>query len=113
MEGDSFVQTLSMPGVVKVYCVHSRPDFSLPWQRNRQVSSHSTGFMIDGGGDKRWLLTNAHSVEYHSQVPLILAHSSILRHSTSTDPSLSMVSAAGANTPLQAAQQYVMVKAAT
>ncbi len=63
-----FLQTLSMPGVVKVYCVHSRPDFSLPWQRNRQVSSHSTGFMIDGGEDKRWLLTNAHSVEYHSQV---------------------------------------------
>lgn len=24
--------------------------------------------MIDGGEDKRWLLTNAHSVEYHSQV---------------------------------------------
>lgn len=62
------MQTLSMPGVVKVFCVHSRPDFSLPWQRNRQVSSHSTGFMIDGGEDNRWLLTNAHSVEYHSQV---------------------------------------------
>lgn len=50
--------------VVKVYCLHSEPNFSLPWQRARQYSSFSTGFVIQG----RALLTNAHSVAYHTQV---------------------------------------------
>ena len=59
-----------MDAVVKVYCVHTEPNYSLPWQRKRQFASTSTGFLIDAGGDgQRWLLTNAHSVEYHSQVP--------------------------------------------
>ena len=55
--------------MVKVYCVHTEPNYSLPWQRKRQYASTSTGFMVTAqeGGD-RWLLTNAHSVEYHSQV---------------------------------------------
>ncbi|CAA6670070.1 unnamed protein product [Spirodela intermedia] len=41
-----------MDAVVKVFCVHTEPNFSLPWQRKRQV------------------LTNAHSVEHHTQVKL-------------------------------------------
>lgn len=58
-----------MDAVVKVYCVHTEPNYSLPWQRKRQFATTSTGFMINtGGGSHRWLLTNAHSVEYHSQV---------------------------------------------
>ncbi|XXG63291.1 hypothetical protein AAC387_Pa05g1522 [Persea americana] len=56
----------SMDAVVKVFCVHSEPNFSLPWQRKRQYSSSSSGFVIGG---KR-VLTNAHSVEHYTQVKL-------------------------------------------
>lgn len=58
-----------MDAVVKVYCVHTEPNYSLPWQRKRQYASTSTGFMVTAQqAGERWLLTNAHSVEYHSQV---------------------------------------------
>lgn len=56
----------SMDTVVKVFCVHTEPNFSLPWQRKRQYSSSSSGFIISG---KR-VLTNAHSVEHYTQVKL-------------------------------------------
>lgn len=62
------VQAHFMDAVVKVYCVHTEPNFSLPWQRKRQYASTSSGFMVLGDYGERWLLTNAHSVEYHSQV---------------------------------------------
>ncbi|KAL1814685.1 hypothetical protein ACET3Z_017259 [Daucus carota] len=55
-----------MEAVVKVFCVHTDPNFSLPWQRKRQYSSSSSGFVIGG----RRVLTNAHSVEHHTQVKL-------------------------------------------
>ena len=58
-----------MNAVVKVLCVHSKPNFSLPWQRKRQFTSTSSGFMVRSEDGQRWLLTNAHSVEYHAQVP--------------------------------------------
>ncbi|KAL1812457.1 hypothetical protein ACET3Z_022522 [Daucus carota] len=54
----------SMEAVVKVFCVHTDPNFSLPWQRKRQYSSSSSGFVIAG----RRVLTNAHSVEHFTQV---------------------------------------------
>ncbi|KAI7739690.1 hypothetical protein M8C21_019639 [Ambrosia artemisiifolia] len=54
----------SMDAVVKVFCVHTEPNFSLPWQRKRQYSSSSSGFIIGG----RRVLTNAHSVEHYTQV---------------------------------------------
>ncbi|KAG8378964.1 hypothetical protein BUALT_Bualt07G0039200 [Buddleja alternifolia] len=56
----------AMDAVVKVFCVHTEPNFSLPWQRKRQYSSSSSGFVIKG----RRVLTNAHSVEHHTQVKL-------------------------------------------
>ncbi|GER38543.1 DegP protease 9 [Striga asiatica] len=56
----------SMDAVVKVFCVHTDPNFSLPWQRKRQYSSSSSGFVIKG----RRVLTNAHSVEHFTQVKL-------------------------------------------
>ncbi len=62
------VQVPFMDAVVKVYCVHTEPNFSLPWQRKRQYASTSSGFMVQSPQGQRWLLTNAHSVEYHSQV---------------------------------------------
>ena len=54
--------------VVKVYCIHTEPNYSLPWQRKRQFSSTSSGFMVKNEQGQRCLLTNAHSVEYHTQV---------------------------------------------
>lgn len=59
-----------MDAVCKVFCVHTEPDMSLPWQRKRQYSSTSSGFVIALEGDRfggKYLLTNAHSVENHSQ----------------------------------------------
>lgn len=56
----------AMDSVVKVFCVHTEPNFSLPWQRKRQFSSSSSGFVISG----RRILTNAHSVEHYTQVKL-------------------------------------------
>ncbi|KAG8638828.1 hypothetical protein MANES_14G068600v8 [Manihot esculenta] len=56
----------AMDAVVKVFCVHTEPNFSLPWQRKRQYSSSSSGFVIGG----RRILTNAHSVEHYTQVKL-------------------------------------------
>ncbi|GLT33296.1 hypothetical protein SLA2020_078980 [Shorea laevis] len=56
----------AMDAVVKVFCVHTEPNFSLPWQRKRQYSSNSSGFIISG----RRVLTNAHSVEHYTQVKL-------------------------------------------
>jgi len=57
-----------MDAVVKIFCTHTEPNYSLPWQRKRQFASTSSGFMVAGEDGQRWLLTNAHSVEYHSQV---------------------------------------------
>ncbi|CAN4115678.1 unnamed protein product [Withania somnifera] len=56
----------AMDAVVKVFCVHTEPNYSLPWQRKRQYSSSSSGFIIKG----RRVLTNAHSVEHYTQVKL-------------------------------------------
>lgn len=57
-----------MDAVVKIFCVHTEPNYSLPWQRKRQYASTSSGFMVETPGGGRGLLTNAHSVEFHSQV---------------------------------------------
>jgi S1-C subfamily serine protease len=37
-----------LDAVVKVYCVHTEPNASLPWQRRRQFSSTSSGFVVAG-----------------------------------------------------------------
>ncbi|KAM7527115.1 hypothetical protein LguiB_030525 [Lonicera macranthoides] len=50
--------------VVKVYCTHTEPDYSLPWQKQRQYTSTGSAFMIGDGK----LLTNAHCVEHNTQV---------------------------------------------
>ncbi|CAI0446105.1 unnamed protein product [Linum tenue] len=50
--------------VVKVYCTHTTPDYCLPWQKQRQFTSTGSAFMIGNGK----LLTNAHCVEYQTQV---------------------------------------------
>ena len=53
-----------------MFCVHSEPNYSLPWQRKRQFSSTGSGFIISG----RRILTNAHCVDHHSQVKLRRRH---------------------------------------
>ena len=58
-----------MNAVVKVFCMHSEPSYSQPWQRESQYSSTSSGFALPG----QMLLTNAHSVECHSQVRVSVA----------------------------------------
>ncbi|KAJ8749892.1 hypothetical protein K2173_013807 [Erythroxylum novogranatense] len=66
-EWESAVKVVpAMDAVVKVFCVHTDPNFSLPWQRKRQYSSSSSGFIVG----RRRVLTNAHSVEHHTQVKL-------------------------------------------
>lgn len=57
---------LVMDAVVKVFCMHTKPNFSLPWQRRKQYKSTSSGFIIEG----RRVLTNAHSVDFYTQVKL-------------------------------------------
>ena len=59
-----------LDSVVKIFCDHSEPNYSLPWQRQRQTSSFCTGFLATGDKDERWILTNAHCVDYPSQVRL-------------------------------------------
>lgn len=53
-----------LDGVVRIYCTHSEPNFSMPWQRLRQESSTSSGFILPN----RQILTNAHAVEYGTVV---------------------------------------------
>jgi hypothetical protein len=57
-------QNTLLDGVVRIYCTHSEPNFSMPWQRLRQVSSTSSGFILPN----RQILTNAHAVEYGTVV---------------------------------------------
>jgi S1-C subfamily serine protease len=51
----------------QVFCTHTEPNFSLPWQRRRQFASTSSGFLVPG----RRVLTNAHSVEFATCVSLM------------------------------------------
>ncbi|RMZ53985.1 hypothetical protein APUTEX25_002562 [Auxenochlorella protothecoides] len=59
-----------MDAVLKVFATHSYPNHELPWQRKQQTHSKSTGFAVAFPGGQRWILTNAHSVSYATQVQL-------------------------------------------
>ncbi|KAF8394501.1 hypothetical protein HHK36_020711 [Tetracentron sinense] len=77
-ESGTIQDTAFLNAVVKVYCTHTAPDYSLPWQKQRQFTStgrHAlssvavnilgySAFMIGDGK----LLTNAHCVEHYTQV---------------------------------------------
>ena len=58
---------LPRPPARQVFATHTKPDFTLPWQRRQQYTSKSTGFAIKSKTGERWLLTNAHSVSYWTQ----------------------------------------------
>lgn len=64
VEMGSFQDSAFLNAVVKVYCTHTAPDYSLPWQKQRQYTSTGSAFMIGDGK----LLTNAHCVEHDTQV---------------------------------------------
>ncbi|CAK9310046.1 unnamed protein product [Citrullus colocynthis] len=64
VEAGNLQDAAFLNAVVKVYCTHTAPDYSLPWQKQRQFTSTGSAFMI---GDGR-LLTNAHCVEHDTQV---------------------------------------------
>lgn len=59
-----------LDSILKIHCTHSEPDFLIPWQRQHQSTSTSSGFVIEistEGGEKiRRVMTNAHSVDYGS-----------------------------------------------
>jgi len=68
-EDEGHVQWDALPAacldsVIKVYCTHVEPNYSLPWQMRHQTSSSSTGFVIDG----QRILTNAHCVDNYAVV---------------------------------------------
>lgn len=50
--------------VIKIYCTFTKPNYSSPWQMERQANATSSGFVIEG---KR-IICNAHGVEFHSSV---------------------------------------------
>ncbi|CAN4101195.1 unnamed protein product [Withania somnifera] len=64
VETGSIQDAAFLNAVVKVYCTHTAPDYSLPWQKQRQYTSTGSAFMIGDGK----LLTNAHCVEHDTQV---------------------------------------------
>ncbi|KAK7277709.1 hypothetical protein RJT34_22724 [Clitoria ternatea] len=64
VEPSNLQDSAFLNAVVKVYCTHTAPDYSLPWQKQRQYTSTGSAFMIEG----RKLLTNAHCVEHDTQV---------------------------------------------
>jgi len=53
-----------LDSVIKLFCTHTEPNYSLPWQFRHQTSSSSTGFLI---GERR-ILTNAHCVDNYAVV---------------------------------------------
>ncbi|KAF3436381.1 hypothetical protein FNV43_RR23473 [Rhamnella rubrinervis] len=64
VESGNLQDAVFLNAVVKVYCTHTAPDYSLPWQKQRQYTSTGSAFMIGDGK----LLTNAHCVEHDTQV---------------------------------------------
>ncbi|XP_062087286.1 protease Do-like 2, chloroplastic isoform X2 [Humulus lupulus] len=64
VEAGNLQDATFLNAVVKVYCTHTEPDYSLPWQKQRQFTSTGSAFMIGDGK----LLTNAHCVEHETQV---------------------------------------------
>lgn len=64
VESGNLQDATFLNAVVKVYCTHTAPNYSLPWQKQRQFTSTGSAFLIGDGK----LLTNAHCVEHDTQV---------------------------------------------
>ena len=67
-----------LDSIVKIHCTHSEPDFLIPWQKQHQSTSTSSGFVVElllpsspddtATSHRQRIMTNAHSVEYGSIV---------------------------------------------
>ena len=62
-----------LDSILKVHCTHSEPDYLIPWQKQHQSTSTSSGFVIqlnlpNSQRPRKAIMTNAHSVEYGSVV---------------------------------------------
>lgn len=57
-----------LDSILKIHCTHSEPDYLIPWQKQQQTSSTSSGFVIDIPGWGKRVMTNAHSVEYGTMI---------------------------------------------
>lgn len=64
-----------LDSIVKVFTVHSRPNYFMPWQQKPQRESTGSGFVVDGNR----ILTNAHVVSDHSFV-LVRRHGTAQKH---------------------------------
>ena len=57
-----------LDSILKVHCTHSEPDYLIPWQKQHQSPSTSSGFVIEIPGVGKRVMTNAHSVEYGTMI---------------------------------------------
>ena len=57
-----------LDSILKIHCTHSEPDYLIPWQKQQQSPSTSSGFVIDIPGVGKRVMTNAHSVEYGTMI---------------------------------------------
>ncbi len=62
--------------VVKISATYRAPDFEAPWRREAPEEFTGSGFVIEATGGERLILTNAHVVEYASQIFVQPARSS-------------------------------------
>ncbi len=61
MDEQEYLMTMTLDSVLKIYAIHSEPDFLIPWQKRHQTTSTSSGFVIDVPGIGLRVMTNAHS----------------------------------------------------
>eukprot|EP00977_Amphora_coffeiformis_P025424 scaffold19753_cov231-Amphora_coffeaeformis.AAC.2 len=57
-----------LDSILKIHCTHSEPDYLIPWQKQHQSPSTSSGFVIEIPGVGKRVMTNAHSVEYGTMI---------------------------------------------
>lgn len=83
-EGNDDDLSSVLDSIVKIHCTHSEPDYLIPWQKQHQSGSFSSGFVISllpnqeddnnhnnehsNSHHNKRIMTNAHAVEYGSMV---------------------------------------------
>ena len=64
--GEDEELSMVLDSIIKIHATHSEPDYTMPWQRQHQSTSTSSGFVICVENMGMRVMTNAHSVEYGS-----------------------------------------------
>eukprot|EP00741_Cyanophora_paradoxa_P007220 tig00001094_g6985.t2 len=70
-DGKTLLDDLPLESIVKVFCVVTSPNYSMPWQMKRQMKTTASGFVISG----RRIITNAHGIANQTSV-LVRKHGS-------------------------------------